>query len=178
MALFSIIFRDQLINFLSDSHASNEYIYDYFKFLPIVILLQPFTLLMSQIVYIDGDKVVCAAAYICQIIGGIVISILLCGKFGISGISLGTMASFVLTLGILSIHFFKKTNTIRFKWYIDLRTLLHVAKYSSVKSSFVLFFSIRTAIVNAFMVTHNKSSLLPVFAVIMDMVEFYQMEWK
>ena len=51
MALLSIIFRDQLINFLSNSHASNEYIYDYFKFLPIVILLQPFTLLMSQIVY-------------------------------------------------------------------------------------------------------------------------------
>ena len=50
----------------------------------------------------------CAAAYICQIIGGIVISTLLCGKLGISGISLGTVTSFVLTLGILSIHFFKK----------------------------------------------------------------------
>ena len=171
MTGISIIFRNNLIELLAGDHTVNEYVFEYFRFLPVVILLQPITLLLAQMVYVDGDKTVSAAAYICQILGNIIFSWVLCKKIGIAGVSLGTVISFILTLLVLSIHFFRKINTIRFKWYADYKDMLRIAKYSVVKSSSIFFFSLFTAIINTFMLSQGEEEYLPVFAVVMDMVE-------
>ena len=113
-------------------------------------LILPIQMLIAAIVYNDGDETLSTVANVVQGIGNIVASILLSRIMGIQGISLASFLFNVISLGILLLHFLKKSNSIRWNLYFSTKMLWNVARYSIIDSSTYLFMGILTGVLNAF----------------------------
>ena len=122
----------------------------YLFWLRFAILIMPVQTLMSAVVYCDGDEALTTLATAVQCLGNIAASVLLCRRIGIRGIGLASFLFFVISLGIMLIHFFKKSNSIRWNLYFSAKLLSRVMRFSMIDASAHLFLGLMTAALNAF----------------------------
>ena len=88
------------------------------------------TVFMDEIVSSDGDDMLSYAGYLSSFAVNVGASIVLSKVMGMSGLALGTMLSYVCYMAVVSIHFFKKSNTYRLRFWFSLRDLLLFSKHS------------------------------------------------
>lgn len=119
----------------------------WFRFSALII---PIQMLIAAIVYNDGDENLSTVANVVQGIGNIVVSIFLSRTMGIQGISLASFLFNVISLGMLLLHFLKKSNSLRWNLYFSAGMLWNVVRYSIIDSSTYLFMGILNAVLNAF----------------------------
>ncbi|MBP5342772.1 multidrug transporter MatE [bacterium] len=120
----------------------------YLYWMRFTILLLPLQMLISAVVYSDGDEMLSTTANIVQGLGNIISSILLSQIIGIKGIGLSSFGFNVLAILILLTHFFRKSNSLKWNLYFSKDLLKKVFSYSIIDSSSYLFLGVLIALLN------------------------------
>ena len=171
--LFMTVFliKDVFLGYYNPSpeiYSYAEQYYRYFKFVPLVM---PIYVTLVDTVYCDGDELICNLSYVLQVGGNILSSVLLCRVIGIAGVSLGSVIGCVLSMSVLIIHFLRKCSSLRFVWFISLRTIFDVIKFSIVDAGMYLFLAIQLLVFNKLIIHNFGSEYLPVLTVVASLVE-------
>ena len=140
-ALFVLtsLFGDVYLKMSRPSAAVLDQALRYLHLIRFTMLLQPLQMLLNGMVYVDGDETVSSISSITQGIGNVAASLILSRFMGIRGVALGTLLFYGVSLGILSTHFLKKSNSLRASPFFSLETLKKMVRYSIVYSSEYLF---------------------------------------
>lgn len=125
--LLAVFGENIYFGFMDPSETVETYAREYYKYYRFVILLYPLYEVMNDMVYSDGDELICNISNAVQVFVNIPASIILCKTIGIAGASLGTLIGSVLCLAILSIHFFRKQNSLKFVPYLNGKDILKMA---------------------------------------------------
>ena len=92
--------------------------------------------------------------------------------FGIFGIMLGTVIGNVSALLILSTHYFKKSNTLKFVAYFSFRNIWYCLKYSITDGINFLLWGIVDFILISYISRSFGDKYLVVLAVAISLIEF------
>ena len=161
------------LDFLDPNNKIKFYTLEYFKYYQFVLILTPFSSLLNQMVYNDGDEAAANCANLMNIVGNIIFSIIFAFYFemGISGIALGTLLKEIFSILILLCHFFKASNTLHAKPYFNFRECLSFITYGFVDSGMFLMWGILSFIMNKFVIAYYGSYYLPVLTMAFTLLE-------
>ncbi|MBR1735397.1 MAG: multidrug transporter MatE, partial [Firmicutes bacterium] len=162
-----MLFGDDYLRFYKATNEVFELSRDYFFWYKFTILLLPFSTLMSEMMFADGDETLSTVSGLTQFIGNIAISLLLCKPFGIAGIGFGSFAGTALSLVVSFSHVLRKTNSLRLNFYVSLKMMVSVIKYSIVDAGTYLFIAILSAVINMFVTAAYGENMLILVSVIM-----------
>ena len=172
MPVFLLLFKD---SYLAASGAGEEIIKlaeEYYVLLPFNTAILIVCAYVEQMVYADGDEKLVTKSYIAQLLGNIILSIFLAKMFGIFGIMLGTVIGNVSALLILSTHYFKKSNTLKFVAYFSFRNIWYCLKYSITDGINFLLWGIVDFILISYISRSFGDKYLVVLAVAISLIEF------
>lgn len=139
----------------------------YLFWMRFTILLMPMQMLISSMVYNDGDETLSSIANSVQAIGNIAASVILSRVMGILGIALASFLFSIISLAILMLHFFRKCNSLRWNIYFSGNLIKEVSRYGLIDSSVYLFNAVFTAVLNAFVSARFGATYLIMVSVIM-----------
>ena len=128
-------------------------------------LLEPVGFFFSSMCYADGDDRICAWAYAGQLTGNCVISYFLTLKFGFAGCAIGTAIGHVVTIGILLLHFKKRTNSLKFTMHFSLKDTFMICRSAIGDASSRLCQAMLFLSLNLFVVWRFGEGMLPILAV-------------
>lgn len=148
-------------------HHAKAY-YSYFRF---TVLIFPIYCLLVEMVYADGDEMICNLSYIAQILGNIVLSIFLCMKIGTAGSALGTLIGTSISLAIVMLHFFKKKNSLHPILHFNLKDCWEVISYSLVDAGLYFFWGILDVFMCILVIVRFGEDYLPILTALITMVE-------
>lgn len=173
IALFLLAFfgKNAYFSFMNPSETVGAYAREYYRYYLFIMLLYPMYALLIDMVYSDGDELVCNLSYVAQIGVNIPASIILCKKIGVGGASLGTLIGTVLSLAVLLIHFFRKQNSLKFVCYLNGSDMVKVARGGMMDSIVYLFWGLTACVANKFILARFGEYYLPVLSVIISVIE-------
>lgn len=171
--LFLLAFfgKNAFFSFMNPSETVEAYATGYYTYYQFIMLLYPIYALLIDMVYSDGDELICNISYAVQGVFNISLSILLCHTIGIQGASLGTLIGMILSISTLLIHFFRKQNALRFVPHFKFRDLWRIFKYSAVDSCLYLFWGLTSCVATKFVISRFGDYYLPVLSVVISVVE-------
>ncbi|MBQ7743313.1 MAG: hypothetical protein IJT67_00780 [Lachnospiraceae bacterium] len=164
--LFITIFGDAYLLSTSPLAPILEQAREYLYFMRFTIMLLPLQMLISSMVYGDGDETLSTIANVVQAIGNIVASILLAIYMRTRGIGLASFLFNVISLSILLLHLLKKSNSLKINLYFSSNTLKRIIHYSIVDSGSYLFLSALIAILNYFVSLHFGGKYLILVSIV------------
>ena len=144
LLLMILLFGDAYLRFYNATPEIYELAKGYLKWMKYVIMLSPVDSLISGMVFADGDEVISTLNNLISGIFNIVLSVFLCRLIGIEGLGLASFLSIILAFGIQSIHFAKKSNSLRLNLHYSIETVKSIVKYSIVDASAYLFIAVFT----------------------------------
>lgn len=169
--LFLIMFGEGLyFHYLNSSVEVFNYASDYYTFYPYIALAYSIFGILMNMVYTDGDGTVSNFALIALIVGNIISSILLCKFMGIKGIALGTLIALVLASLVFMLHFLRKVNSLKFRFHIQFRDILQIAKFGSTGAGQFLCSALLLYGLNRFVISCFGSPMLPVLSVVISVI--------
>lgn len=150
---------------------AREY-YRFFIFVPPVMALATF---LDEIISADGDDTLSYVAYLVSFAVNVGASVLLAHTMGMSGLALGTALSYVGYLLVVSIHFLKKSNTYRLRYWFSFRDLLRFAQYSLKNNTAGICMSVVSAGFTKAILLFWGNDYLIANTVLCAMLEIYEM---
>ena len=167
--LFAVlmIFGDIYLDFYKTTNEVFEFSKDYFFWYKFTILILPLSMLMSEMVFADGDETLSTAAGLAQFFGNIAISLLLCKPFGTAGIGFGSFVGTILSIAVSSLHFLRKSNSLKMNFYLSGKMIFSVVKYSIVDAGTYLFIALLAAVLNKFVTAAYGENMLILVSVVM-----------
>ncbi len=142
------------------------------------ILVPPFmalTVFLDEMVSSEGDDMLSYAGYLTSFVVNVGASIILSKVMGMGGLALGTLLSYIFYLLVVSIHFLKKSNTYRIRFWFSFKDLLRFAQHSLKSNTSGLCMSIVSAAFTKTILLFWGSSYLIANTVLCAMLEIYQM---
>lgn len=143
----------------------------YFYFSRFVWLILPVQQLFADLVYCDGDGNICVAATVIQVVGNIFFSIFFTMRMGIAGAGLGTLCGVILGLMTYCLHLFRKSSSMRAKWFFAWDKVAAVVKYGFTDSSIYIFLALFNFIITRFIIWRFGEVYIPVFVVVCSIFE-------
>lgn len=143
----------------------------YFFYVPVFACV-PIYNTIYELVFDEGDETICAISSATQVVGNIVSSIILCPIMGMRGVGLGMLIGVATSFVVLCLHFFKKTNTLKFKWHFSMKEFFNSSKYGAIDAMFYLAFAIMGIVIGKFIVANYGDRYLPVFTVVQNILMF------
>lgn len=171
LQLIFLFGKNAYLDYLGVSAEIRKMALDYYFYYQFVILLVPFYTILLETIYADGDQIVCNSSCIAQILTSVINSIVLCKHFGILGVGLGTLSGVVVSILILSIHFFRKCNNLKFIFYVSLRDTLKIFKSGMTDASAYLFLGLTSFVASKFVISQFSEYYLPVLLGVFDILE-------
>lgn len=150
---------------------AREY-YQLFIFVPPVMALATF---LDEMISADGDDTLSYVAYLVSFAVNVGASVLLAQTMGMSGLALGTALSYVGYLLVVSIHFLKKSNTYRLRYWFSFRDLLRFAQYSLKNNTAGICMSVVSAGFTKAILLFWGNDYLIANTVLCAMLEIYEM---
>lgn len=147
------------------------YINQFMKWFPWVSLLIPLSCVLMNMVQADGDTRIVNLHNGILIIGNFLLSWILGGKYGMEGIVLGTFISSLVGLIILSLHFFQKQNSLRFKFHLNFKDTLVAFRFSAVEACEYLFLALLTFLLSQFVTRYFDENTLTTLSVMFEGLE-------
>lgn len=145
---------------------------EYFVFFHGLALVYPVQAFLSYLVYQDGDLPVCAAGWITQMVVNLVASVACVESMGMVGLGFGTFLSFVASALVLSIHFLRKRNTVRFRFgSFSLANIIETLRNGMFISLQYLFQAIVMVVMNWYIVRFFGEQYLPVYEILVLLTE-------
>lgn len=163
--------RNLILGFMGPTHALYYITSQYYMYMVFLALILPLQTVLAYIVNADGGETICIIAYIPQVVLSTVLSIVLCGSMGISGIAVGTLIGQAVTIFVLSIHFFTKKCSLKFRPYFNVKSFIFSMKYSVADAGPFLLEAIAFYVINWFFITTFGHEKMPVLTTLTSMVE-------
>ena len=171
LALLVMGIRETYFRHCGASGMLLQYAQEYYAYLPLYAFLLPLSSYIEQMVYSDGDEKLEAVAYTVQIAGNVVLSVLLANAIGISGIMLGSVFGYLISILIMAIHFLKKSNTLHFVPWFSLKALLKCLKLSITDAVVYLLWGIMDFVLIRYITQNHGEQYLAILVVIYSLVE-------
>ncbi len=144
---------------------------EYYTFYPFILLIYPIYTVLCEMVYGDGDEKSFTVSSLLYVGTNLIASILLCKSVGLRGISLGSFIGLGIAILALLPHFFKKSSSLRFKWYISLKDTFSMMKYGSNDAVQFLCLSLLQLVFTRFVIVRFGSELLAVVSVVVGVID-------
>lgn len=163
LTLIYVLFTPQLVRFVADDPAVYDNALAYFRairFYPLVDVLDTF---MFTYVLYSGGYVYFYIGIIARIGLNALLSWVLGSQLGLVGIGLASIISLVVALAIKCTFLLTKKHGLRFRWYLNFREVLEIARLGFPESAVYMFVVLFEMTVNAF--TLNKYGVDGVTAV-------------
>ncbi|WP_026664341.1 MATE family efflux transporter [Butyrivibrio sp. FC2001] len=149
---------------------AREY-YHFYIFVPPLMGLATF---FDEIAASDGDDGLSYAGYLVSFAVNVGMSIALSNIIGMSGLSIATVLSYVAYIIVVSVHFFKKSNTYKFCFHFSFRDLFVFAERSLKSNVKGLCMALASASFTKAILLFWGSSYLIVNTVLCAMLEIYE----
>ncbi|MDO5133284.1 MAG: MATE family efflux transporter, partial [Eubacteriales bacterium] len=134
-ALVLLLLREKFVAFCFETAEARQVAREYFSFILFYFLLQPFSVVLENIVVADGGEKLSVLANITLIVGNIILSILFAVRWGVRGIAMASVTSLILFILILLLHLFSGSNTLRLVRHWRKQDFLRIVKTGIVKAS-------------------------------------------
>ncbi len=138
----------------------------YLFWMKFVILLLPLNELLDGMVFADGDEAVSLCSNLLQGVLKLALSVPLCRRLGAGGLALASFLSFALATLVLTLHFFRRGNSLRPNLAFSPKVFRSILKYGVADAGTYLFISLFSAAVNAYVVAAFGPRALVLTAVI------------
>lgn len=172
MMIFMMLFRDMYFDFMDVSQAVRMHAESYWQYEQFVVLLAPVLYLLLSMITNDYDDKLLMVANVVFFAGHIGFAILFTGWLGCGGASLGMVVGSVLCILVLLLHFFRKTNTLKFRWHFSIKDIAVVARLSIVDAVIYLCLGIMGFVLNKLVVVEFGDTYLPVLTLAFSVMEF------
>lgn len=159
------------LSYMDVSDTIKTYVNDFMFFVRIELVLKPFFELIVAMVYVDGDEVLGTAANIAETVLNIVFSIILGKKMGMMGISLGSILSVFVSISIITVHFFKKKNTLHPRFSVNKEDVKKAFFFGANDLAMFILLPIMFFIVTKFIIWHFGEYYLPILSVVYSIIE-------
>ena len=159
------------LSYMDVSDTIKTYVNDFMFFVRIELVLKPFFELIVAMVYVDGDEVLGTAANIAETVLNIVFSIILGKKMGMMGISLGSILSVFVSISIITVHFFKKKNTLHPRFSVNKEYVKKAFFFGANDLAMFILLPIMFFIVTKFIIWHFGEYYLPILSVVYCIIE-------
>lgn len=169
--LLAFLGKNVYFTFMNPSETVMTYAREYYQYYQFLMLLYPMYALLIDMVYSEGDELICNLSYAAQVGVNIPISIFLCRRIGVGGASLGTLIGTVLSLAVLLLHFFRRQNSLKFVWHFSGGDLLNVIKGGLLDSVVYLLWGITACAANKYILIRFGDVYLPALSVIISVIE-------
>ncbi len=171
-ALLIFVFQNTYFSVCGITGEILERALEYYRLVPINAFLTIVIFYLEQMVYSDGDELCNNICYGFQIGGNIICSIILTKSLGMKGIILGSIIG--NGLGILTClwHYFRKCNTLHFKWHLSFKDFLLTSRYSIVNSCVYICWGVMDAVMISFVSSRFGETGLVTLAVVVSLIEF------
>ena len=169
------LMEDYYFGYYSSSPAIEALAREYYRLFIFVPPLMALATFMDEIVSSDGDDALCCVAYVVSFAVNVGASVLLARTMGMSGLALGTALSYVSYLIVVSIHFLKKSNTYRLRFWFSFRDLLRFAQYSLKNNTAGICMSVVSAGFTKAILLFWGNDYLVANTVLCAMLEIYEM---
>jgi len=166
LVIFLLIFREQILGFYGVEGQIYQYAEEYFW--PTIISSGLCTLIWTiyYLVSYDGDEVNILIVDIFMAVANSAFSLLFVQTMGIEGLAYGTLLSEIGGGLLLIPHFFKKSNSIRFKFHFSWKELFYICKLASATALVTLYIGVIDVIFNKLVIELFTEDYLPAYAVI------------
>lgn len=159
------------LTYLGVGSGMRKMVSDFLFFLYPQLAMAPFYQLLVQMVITDGGEVTGMAADIAETVLNLVLSIIFGMKMGIMGIGLGTLLSNLAGLGIVSLHFLSKRNSLRARLAFDPKDLKKMAFAGANDSSMFFLMPILSFVTTKFVLRHYGEYYLPILTILYSIFE-------
>lgn len=173
LLMFIVIsaFSDSYIEYMKLSDAVRTEVDNYWKYEKFVVLLYPINFLLTEIVFVDGDDLLCNISNTVRVLGNIFLSIILTGIMGTSGASLGSFIGTFLCTLILCIHFFRKTCSFHPVFSFSFSTLKKAFSISIVDAMPCLCWGLLDFYLNKLIIDYFSETYIPILSMITSILE-------
>lgn len=171
MAAF-VIGRDPFLGLFGAKPEVQRYAVEYWNWFVPCALLETLAVMMANTVYADGGARLCFLSYLVQLGGNCGMSVVLCKMMGMPGCALGTVIGNLCAILVLSVHFFRRENTLKLVRYFSFRDLLRICGASFGDASVRLCWAVLFMMLNAFVIRNYGSAALPVLSVVLAVMGF------
>lgn len=160
--------------FLSPEAEIMSYAREYYSFYKFVLIVDPLIMLLTTMVYNDGDELISNIANAVIIFGNIILSVIfaLMLKMGMAGLALGTLINDIISLMILSCHFLRKSNSLSPRMYLSFKDLWGFLYYGFVDSGMFLMWGLLLFALNKFIIANFGTKFLPTVSMAISLLEF------
>ena len=172
--LFYLI-EDLYFSYYTSSPAIEAFAREYYRLFIFVPPVMGLTTFLDEIVSADGDDTLSYVAYLVSFGVNVGASVFLARTMGMSGLALGTALSYVSYLIVVSIHFLKKSNSYRLRYWFSFRDLLRFAQYSLKNNTAGICMSVVSAGFTKAILLFWGNDYLIANTVLCAMLEIYEM---
>ena len=159
------------LTYLGASAEITKLVMDFLFFLYPQLAMAPVYQLLSQMVITDGGEIAGTVSNIAETVLNLVLSIILGMKMGILGIGLGTLLSNLAGLGIVSLHFLSKRNSLRIRLGFDLKDFKRMIYFGANDSSMFFLMPILSFVTTKFVILRFGEYYLPILTIIYSIFE-------
>ena len=138
----------------------------YLAWMKYAVLLLPLNELLSGMVFADGDERISLAANLAQGVTKVVLSVIFCRSMETKGLALASFLSFIVSILLSAVHFFRPGNTLKLNLAFSPKILRDILKFSIVDASTHLFSSLFTFAITAFILLRFGSEMLILVSVL------------
>lgn len=160
---------DPYFSYLNTDPETEQLAKEYARFYIPTLAIYPMYMYIAAMVYTDGDEILSLIANLFLIFGNIGLSIAMGLKIGMAGVALGSFVGVFACTAVTCLHFIKKTNSLKPKLFVSLRSLWDMAKYSFVDAGIYIYFAVQSFILTKLIITQFGVKHLEVYSVIVGL---------
>jgi len=157
---------DPYLHYLQPTAEIERLAREYAHFYIPTLTIYPMYMYIAAMIYTDGDESLSLIANLFLILGNIGFSIWMGMKIGMAGISLGSLIGIAACTAVSCLHFFKKSNSLKPKIFVSLKSLWDVAKYSFVDAGIYIYFAIQSFVLTKLIITQFGGRHLEIYSVV------------
>lgn len=160
-----------LFSYMNVEPEQMQFVNEFYGWFLGLAFLIPLNNTLQEMVYVDGDTKTCNASYAALLLGNVILSCICCHYWGMSGIALGTVISVILSTSVLSTHFARKHNSLRFIWHFNMRDIASVIRFSMAEACEFLFFALFAGLMNLYFASHIGSNKFSILSIVYEIIE-------
>ncbi len=161
-----LVLGRSILPMLTVDEAIRKLMSEYFYIILLLYLLSPLGFFLDFIVVADGGEKLSAGANITQITCNISCSMLFASLWGIRGIAVASVLSEIIFLLLISLHFFKKNNTLKFVRHWRRADFNAIVRGGIAKASTYGLEALMTFIINLFALHYFSGDTLVILVVV------------
>ena len=172
LTLFYVLFTPQIVRFVADNPAVYEMALEYFeaiRFYPLVDMFDTF--LFAYVLYRNGQAQFYIAIFL-RIAVNALLSWYLGVRMGLFGIGLASIISLIVALSVKSTFIFSSKHSLKFRWHLNIREALEIAKLGFPESAISAYIVIMELAINGFALNNYGVGGAAAVAVVINIFEF------